>query len=104
MRQIVGEAAKGEQADFSAIAARHAEAKAAWLKMGAEPLDLDKFAVPADQQEEVWRQVRKVSLLIGYLDEALARGDRTLALRCAEMLAPAYAAVAAALAEPPRRP
>ncbi len=97
MQQIVAEAAKGDRADLTKIAAEYAEAKAAWLKITSEPLDLDQYDVPEDQQDEVWRQVRKLGLLVNYLDEALARGDRALVLRSAAMLKPPYSAVAAAL-------
>jgi hypothetical protein len=97
MEQMVGEAAKGNDADLAAIAKAYAEAKATWLKVTAAPLELDRYGVPANQQEEVWRQVRTVGMLIGYLDEALQRGDRALIVRAAGMLTPAYEKVAAAL-------
>jgi hypothetical protein len=97
MEQMVGEAAKGSGADLAAIGKSYAEAKAAWLKVTVEPLELDQYGVPAAQQEEVWRQVRTVGMLIGYLDEALQRGDRALIVRAAGMLTPAYDKVAAAL-------
>ena len=97
MKQIVGEAAKGNDADLAAIGKSYAEAKAAWLKVAAEPLDLAQYGVPADQQEEVWRQLRTLGLMVNYLDEALQRGDRTVIARIVGMLTPAYDKVTAAL-------
>ena len=97
MQQIVSEAAKGDRADLTTIAGHHAEAKTAWFKLTAKPLDLDQYGVPADQQEEVWRQVRTMGMLVGYIDEAVQRGDRATVLLSAKLLAPAYQKVSAAL-------
>ena len=70
------------------------------LRLGdrvSEPLDLDRYGVPAGRQEETWRQVRTLGMLMGYLEEAIRRGDRTLMLRSAAMLPPAYEKLAAEL-------
>lgn len=98
MEEIVGEAGKGEQqVDFDAVAKSYAELGKAWKQVLSEPLDLGRYGVPADKQDEVWRQVRLLGMLVGYLDEAIQRGNYPLILRTAEMLKPAYANLMASL-------
>lgn len=97
MTRIMGEAAKGNDADLAALRIAYAEAKAAWLKVAAEQLDLNQYGVPPDQQDEAWRQVRTLGLLISYLDDALQRGDRAVIARIVGMLTPAYDKVSAIL-------
>lgn len=97
MEEIVGEAGKGERADFGAVAKSYAELSKAWKQVLSEPLDLDRYGVPADKQDEVWRQVRLLGMLVGYLDEAIPRGNYPLILRTAAMLKPAYANLSASL-------
>lgn len=97
MQQIVCESAKGDRADLKIIAGYYADAKTAWLKFTADPLDLNRYGVAADQQEEVWRQARTLGLLVGYIDQALQRGDRATILMSAGRLTPAYDKLAAAL-------
>ena len=82
MDEIVREAGKGRDADFAVVGKSYASA--AW-------------AARAGRQEETWRQVRTLGMLMGYLEEAIRRGDRTLMLRSAAMLPPAYEKLAAAL-------
>ena len=100
MAAIVREAAKGPDADFDVVAKDYAAAGEAWKKVVAEPLDLDRHGVPTAKQEEVWRQVRLMGMLMGYLDEATKRHDRALMLRAAGMLESAYAPLATALGLP----
>lgn len=97
MGAIVAEAAKERSADLGAIAKSYQDAAEAWKQVLSEPLDLDAYGVPADRHEETWRQVRTLGLLVGYLDEAVRRGDRALMLRAAKMLPDAYGKVASAL-------
>lgn len=98
MEAIVAEAGKGEsQADFDAVAKSYAELGKAWQQVLSEPLDLDRYGVPADKQDEVWRQVRLLGMLVGYLDEAIPRGNHPLILRAAAMMRPAYESLAASL-------
>lgn len=97
MEEIVREAGKGRDADFVAVAKSYAAADLAWKPVASEPLDLGRYGVPADKQEEAWRQVRTLGMLMGYLDEAIKRGDRSLMLRSADMLKPAYDKLATAL-------
>lgn len=97
MDEIVREAAKGGDADFAVVGKSYAAAGEAWKQVVSEPLDLERYGVPADKQEETWRQVRTIGLLMGYLEEATKRGDRALMLRSAAMLKPAYEKLAAAL-------
>lgn len=97
MDGIVSEAGKGPAADLAAIAAAYADADKAWKQVLSEPLDLGRYGVPADKQEETWSQVRMLGMLVGYLDEAVKRGDRALALRAAGMLKPAYDKLAGSL-------
>lgn len=100
MAAIVREAAKGLDADFDIVGKHYAEAGEAWKKVVSEPLDLDRHGVPAAQQEEVWRKVRLMGMLMGYLEEATKRHDRALMLRAAGMLEAAYAPLATALGLP----
>lgn len=100
MHQIVQEAARGDQADLNTIASRYADAKAAWMQLTAKPLDLDEYDVPEESKDEVWRQVRTLGLVVGYMDEAVRRGDRATILTCASLLTPAYEKVSAALHVP----
>ena len=97
MDEIVREAGKGRDADFAVVGKSYAAAGEAWKQVMSEPLDLDRYGVPAGRQEETWRQVRTLGMLMGYLEEAIRRGDRTLMLRSAAMLPPAYEKLAAAL-------
>lgn len=97
MELIVAEAAKGREADHAAIVKAYESAGQAWQQVTAEPLDLGRYGVPAEQQEETWRQVRTLGLLIGYLDQALKRGDWGLMSRAASLMPEAYAKVSAAL-------
>lgn len=97
MERIVGEAAKGEKADFALVTEAYGDADKAWQLVTSETMDMDKYAIPADRQEETWRQVRMMGMLVGYLDEAVKRGDRSLMLRAAGMLKPAYEKLAASL-------
>lgn len=94
---IVQEAGKGPQADFDIVGGHYAEAAKAWQQVVGEPLDLGRYGVATAAQEEAWRQVRMVGMLVGYLDEAVRRRDRALMLRAAGMLAPAYERLAATL-------
>lgn len=97
MELIVAETAKGREADHAAIARAYESATQAWQQVTAEPLDLGRYGVPAEQQEETWRQVRTLGLLIGYLDQARKRGDWTLMSRAASLLPEAYGKVSSAL-------
>ena len=63
----------------------------------SEPLELDRYGVPAAEQEEVWRQVRLIGMLVGYLEEAVRRGDLVLITRYADMIKPAYDKLSGAL-------
>jgi hypothetical protein len=97
MGTIVAEAAKEKTADLSVIGKAYEDAAKAWKQVLAEPLDLNDYGVPVEQQDETWRQVRMLGLLVGYLDEAVKRGDRALMLRAAKLLPDAYGKVAASL-------
>lgn len=97
MGTIVAEAAKEKSADLSVIGKAYEDAAVAWKQVLSEPLDLDAYGVPAERYEETWRQVRTLGLLVGYIDEAVRRGDRALMLRAAKMLPDAYGKVASAL-------
>ena len=97
MEEIVREAGKGRDADFGAFGKSYAEADTAWKLVVSEPLDLDHYGVASDRQEEVWRQVRTLGMLMGYMDEAIKRGDRALMLGSADMLQSAYTKLAAGL-------
>lgn len=88
--KIVAEAGKGQDADFAAVGASYAEVDKAWKLVVGEPLELDRYGIGADRQEAAWRQVRMMGMLVGYLDEAVKRGDRALMLRAAGMLTAAY--------------
>ncbi len=96
MLQTVREAAKGDKAALPALRTSIAAAKDAWFKVTAQPLDLDAYGIPADQQEEVWRQLRTVGLMVEYLDEGARRGDLALIRRATGLVGPAYDKVAAA--------
>lgn len=87
---IVREAARGEASDMAEMTKAYQEAGAAWQQVTAQPLDLDQYGIPTDQQAEVWRQVRLVGMLMGYMDEATKRGNRALMLQSANLLMPAY--------------
>lgn len=87
---MVKETAKGRQADQVAMAEAYKQAGEAWQQVTAQELDMAKYGVPADQQEEVWRQVRTVGMLMGYLDDAVKRGNLTLTRQSLDMLAPTY--------------
>lgn len=95
--EIVREAGKGRDADFAVVGKSYAEAGKAWKLVMSEPLDLDRYGVPTERHEETWRQVRMLGMLVGYLDEAIKRGDRTLMLRSVDMLKPAHEKLCAAL-------
>ena len=87
---IVREAAKGEASDMAEMTKAYQEAGAAWQKVTAQTLDLDQYGIPADRQAEVWREVRMMGMLMGYMDEATKRGNRPLMLQSANLLMPAY--------------
>ncbi|GEM_PF-6433462 len=97
MTEIVRETGKGQEADFASIEKSWAEADQVWKQMVKEPLDLNRYGVPAASQEEAWRQVRLLEMLIGYIGEAAKRHDRSLLLRSVAMLTPAYDKLAATL-------
>lgn len=97
MERIVAEGAKGRDADLSVIAAAYEDADKAWKRVTSEPMDMEAYGIPAERQEEAWREVRMVGMLVGYLDEAVKRGDRALMLRAAGLLQPAYDKLAARL-------
>ncbi|MDK9725194.1 MAG: hypothetical protein OEL88_09895 [Sterolibacteriaceae bacterium MAG5] len=97
MERIVAEGAKGRDADLAAISAAYADADKAWKLATGEPMDMEAYGIPAERQEEAWREVRMMGMLVGYLDEAVKRGDRTLMLRAAGLLQPAYDKLAARL-------
>ncbi|MDP2810149.1 MAG: hypothetical protein Q8O34_08370 [Rhodocyclaceae bacterium] len=94
---IVTEAAKGEAADMAEMTRAYQQAGVAWQQVTAKPLDLDQYGIPADQQAEVWRQVRMMGMLMGYMDEATKRSNRGLMLQSAGLLAPAYEKLSAFL-------
>ncbi len=96
MQEIVREAAKGQKADLAVLGKSIATAKETWFKVTAQAIDLNQHGIPADDQDEVWRELRKVGLLVEYLDQGATRSDRALILRSAGMLKPAYDKVAAA--------
>lgn len=97
MAAIVQEAAKGPDADFAVVGSHYADADKAWRVVMSEPLDLGRYGVAAERQEEAWRQVRMLGMLLGYIDQAVKRSDRALMLRSANLLAPAYEKLAATL-------
>lgn len=97
MEVIVNEAAKGQGAELSAIAAAYKEAGAAWQKVSGQTLELDKYGVPADRQEDVWRQVRLMAMLVNYLDEGVKSGNRGLLLRATQLMPDAYEKLAVSL-------
>ena len=76
---------------------RGVSADQAWKLATSEPLDLDRYGVLADRQEETWRQVRLLGMIVGYLDEGAKRGDLTLIARAAGMLKPTHEKLSAAL-------
>ena len=97
VESIVREAGRGDQADLGALGGYSAEADKAWKLAMSEPLDWDRYGIAADRQEEAWRRLRLLGMLIGYMDEAAKRGDRALMLRAAGMLPDAYQQLAAML-------
>ncbi|HZV53623.1 MAG TPA: hypothetical protein VFF82_01685 [Rhodocyclaceae bacterium] len=97
MEAIVKEAAKGQKSDLDEMARMYKGAGDAWQQVAGQALDLGQYGVPVDRQEDVWRQVRTMSMLVGYMDEAIKRGNRGLMLRSAELLTPAYEKLAASL-------
>ncbi len=97
MEVIVNEAAKGQGAELSAIAAAYKEAGTAWQKVSGQTLELDKYGVPADRQEDVWRQVRLMAMLMNYLDEGVKSGNRGLLLRATQLMPDAYEKLAISL-------
>jgi len=94
---LVREAAKGSAADFEALAKSCVAADQAWNLAKSETLDLARYGVPAERHEEIWRQIRMLGLIVGYLEEGAKRGDRALVLRAAGMLEPAYEKLAASM-------
>jgi hypothetical protein len=97
MEVIVKEAAKGQAAELSAIAAAYKDAGTAWQKVSGQSLELDKYGVPTDRQEEVWRQVRMMAMLMNYLDEGVKSSNRGLLLRAAQLMPEAYEKLAISL-------
>ena len=97
LAEIVQEGAKGRAADFERIATAYRGVAEAWRQVMSEPLDLADYGVAEAEQEDIRRQVRMLGLLVGYLDEAVRRGDRALALRAANLLDAPYRKVAQAL-------
>jgi hypothetical protein len=90
MEAIVKEAAKGPAAELTVIAAACKEAGTAWQQVSGATLDLDKYNIPADRQDEVRRQMRLMAMLMSYLDEGVKKNNRGLLLRTAEVLPEAY--------------
>lgn len=97
MEMIVKEAAKGQAAELSTIAAAYKDAGAAWQKVSGQTLDLDKYGVPTDRQDEVWRHVRLMAMLMNYLDEGVKSSNRGLLLRAAQLMPEAYEKLAISL-------
>jgi hypothetical protein len=87
---MVKEAAKGREADPAVMAEAYKQAGDAWQQVSSQELDMAKYGVPADQQEEVWRQVRTVGMLMGYLDQAVKRSNLTLTRQSLDLLVPTY--------------
>lgn len=97
MERIVAEGAKGRDADLAAISAAYADADKAWKIVTSEQMDMERYGIPAERQEDAWREIRMMGMLVGYLEEAVSRGDRALMLRAAGLLQPAYDKLAARL-------
>lgn len=97
MERIVAEGAKGREADIAVIAAAYGDADKAWKIVTGEQMDMDRYGIPAERQEDAWREIRMMGMLVGYLEEAVKRGDRALMLRAAGLLRPAYDKLAARL-------
>lgn len=94
---IVKEAARGEASDMAEMTRAYQEAGAAWQQVTTQTLDLDQYGIPADRQAEVWREVRMMGMLMGYMDEATKRGNRALMLQSANHLMPTYEKLSAYL-------
>lgn len=95
--ELLREAAQGNAADFAALTQSCAAIDQAWKPALSETLDLGRYGVPAERQDETWHQIRLVGMVVGYLEEGAGRGDRGLVLRAAGMLKPAYEKLAASL-------
>jgi hypothetical protein len=97
MELIVKEAAKGPAAELTVIAAAYKDAGTAWQQVSGPTLDLDKYGIPADRQDDIRRQMRMMAMLMNYLDEGVKKSSRGLLLRAAELMPEAYEKLATSL-------
>lgn len=100
MTQMAAEAGKGRQANFDVVDKAIVEADAAWKSAMSEPIDLERYRIPADQHDDVRRQVRLLDMLLSHMGDAHKRGERVLVLRTVQRMPEPYNKLAATLGLP----